>query len=366
MDEYVGYLRQIARRIKNSSPFLQGMYSRYKRRKFARESAVGDAYAVRLAVETKIYKDVEDINVLPEIFHYWSNKYLRPMLEEFGVSNPDQFFAKYLGESARRCGDASPVFVSIGAGNCDTEVRVAKLLKEAGLADFTIECLDMNRHMLQRGKEMAVREGVADHIAPIEGDFNKWRGAKQYNAVMANQSLHHVVNLEGLFDEVKRTLKPNGYFVTSDMIGRNGHQRWPEALEAVQKFWCELPQAYRYNRQLDRHEDVYQNWDCSVEGFEGIRAQDIMPLLLERFRFVLYVGFANVVDIFIDRSFGHNFNAEQEWDRAFVDRLHDYDEQAFKAGSLTPTHMMAVMTTGSTVQRSCSRGITPEKSVRRS
>ncbi len=40
--------------------------------------------------------------LLPRIFHYWSNKYLRPMLEEFGVSNPDQFFAKYLhlGECA--------------------------------------------------------------------------------------------------------------------------------------------------------------------------------------------------------------------------------------------------------------------------
>jgi SAM-dependent methyltransferase len=243
-------------------------------------------------------------------------------------------------------------------------VRVAKLLREAGLGGFVIECLDMNGHMLQRGKEMAIREGVAEHIVLVEGDFNKWQAGKQYTAIMANQSLHHVVNLEGLFDEIKRVMHPNGYFITSDMIGRNGHQRWPEALEAVQEYWRELPAAYRYNRQLDRHEDVYQNWDCSVEGFEGIRAQDILPLLLERFRFVLYVGFANVVDIFIDRSFGHNFDVNQEWDRAFIDRLHECDEQAFKKGSLTPTHMMAVMTTGSLVQRSCSRGITPEQSVR--
>lgn len=360
----MNYVYRAARRIKNSVPLFRRLYSRW-RAIGSHVRADNADYRNRLAAETRIYKDVENINVLPEIFHYWSNKYLRPMLEEYGVSNPDQFFAKYLHESARKSGAASPIFVSIGAGNCDTEVRVAKLLREAGLSGFVIECLDMNGHMLQRGKEMAIREGVAEHIVLVEGDFNQWRAGKQYTAIMANQSLHHVVNLEGLFDEIKRVVHPNGYFITSDMIGRNGHQRWPEALEAVQNFWRELPSAYRNNRQLDRHEDVYQNWDCSVEGFEGIRAQDILPLLLERFHFVLYIGFANVVDIFIDRSFGHNFDANQEWDRAFVDRLHDYDEQAFRRGSLTPTHMMAVMTAGSLVQRSCSRGITPEQSVRR-
>ncbi len=66
-------------------------------------------------------------------------------------------------------------------------------------------------------------------------------------------------------------------FVTNDMIGRNGHQRWPEALEIVNQYWHELPEAYRYNKLLSRYEPEYMNWDCSTEGFEGIRAQDILP-----------------------------------------------------------------------------------------
>ena len=250
------------------------------------------------------------------------------MLEEYSVSHPDEFFAKYLHESAEACGNDAPVFISIGAGNCDTEARVAKLLKKAGLSRFVIECLDMNPHMLQRGRELAQREGVAENIGFPEGDFNQWKAAKRYRGVMANQSLHHVLNLEGLFDEVKRALNPRGYFVASDMIGRNGHQRWPEALSEVHRFWQELPSEYRYNRQLDRHEELYDNWDCSQEGFEGIRAQDILPLLLERFDFPLFIAFVNVVDVFIDRSFGHNFKADQAWDRAFIDRLHAFDEQA--------------------------------------
>ena len=61
-----------------------------------------------------------------------------------------------------------------------------------------------------------------------------------YDAVIANQSLHHVSNLEGLFAAIKDALSPQGRFITSDMIGRNGHMRWPEALDIIHDFWRQL------------------------------------------------------------------------------------------------------------------------------
>jgi len=238
-------------------------------------------------------------------------------------------------------------------------------MKAAGSSHFVIECLDVNPHTLKRCRELAVREGVADHIEVAVGDFNKWKATKRYAGVMANQSLHHVLNLEGLFHEVKQALDDRGYFIVSDIIGRNGHQRWPEALAEVQKFWEELPHAYRFNHQMQRQEKRYKNWDCSIAGFEGIRAQDILPLLVERFDFRLFIGFCNVIDVFIDRAFGPNFNPQQAWDRAFVDRLHAFDEKALEEGAVTPTHMMAVMTTQPCHEHSCARGLTPAKSVRK-
>jgi len=186
-----------------------------------------------------------------------------------------------------------------------------------------------------------------------------------YDGIMANQSLHHVVNLEGLLAEVRRGLAPRAFFVVDDMVGRNGHMRWPEALAAVRTFWRELPNGYRYNRQLERHERTYRNWDCSTESFEGVRAQDILPLLVERFHFHLFIGFGNVIDVFVDRSFGHNFDAEAAWDQDFVDRVHAFDEQGFAAGTLTPTHMMAVMTAEPDGDGAFARGLSPAMSVRR-
>ena len=55
---------------------------------------------------------------------------------------------------------------------------------------------------------------------------------------MANHSLHHVLALEHLFAQVSATLREDGVFVVNDMIGRNGHQRWPEALDLLQRIWA--------------------------------------------------------------------------------------------------------------------------------
>lgn len=308
-------------------------------------SADSSDYDRRVAAETAIFADQEVVHDLPPIFHYWSNTWLRPELEAFGFSNPDEFFALHLEKAvASSATEGRPArLASLGCGNCDTEVRVAEMLVARGVVDFTMECVDINAQMLERGRALAAGAGVDKHIIPVAGDFNNWKPKGQFDAVVANQSLHHVQNLERLFAAIETALTAGGRFITSDMIGRNGHMRWPEALSIVHEFWAELPQSYRWNRQLKRQESLYDNWDCSHEGFEGIRAEDILRLLVDRFDFEFFFAFANVIDPFIDRSFGPNFDADAEWDRNFVDRVHRRDEAEILAGNIKPTHMMAVM-----------------------
>ena len=320
-------------------------------------------YSSKMREELSRFENVVEVHALPAIFHYWSNKYLLPMIKECGFSSVDEFYAKYFFAAAKRTG--APVrFISIGAGNCDLEIRVALLLRDMGLQDFVFECLELNPHMLDRGRADAVSNSVDDVLVFVEGDFNTWTPGARYSAVMANHSLHHVVNLERLFDAIKSSLHPQGYFVSSDMIGRNGHQRWPEALLKIQELWKTLPDEYRFNHLLQRSEPEFINHDCSTEGFEGIRAQDILPLLIERFDFPLFIGFANTISPFIDRCFGHNFNSASEFDRTLIDKIHSFDEEGFKSGKLKPTQMFAVMSPVKAEARICSRGLSPEGSVR--
>ena len=322
-------------------------------------------YEIRIAQEKRQYAENAQVHDLPPICFYWLKKYILPQLQSFGYAGADEFFLLNLKRAYEAAGSRQRRFLSIGAGNCDMEVRLAAQLKGAGMSDFVFDCLDLNPAMIERGVADAAARGLGGAIQPVVADFNVWQSEWAYDAVIANQALHHVVELEHLLTAIRAGLTPNGLLVVSDMIGRNGHRRWPEALILVQEFWQELPEPYRYNRQLRQLDREYLDWDCSVEGFEGIRSQDILPLLIERFHFDFFYAFSNVTDPFIDRSYGPNFDASGEWDRAFIDRVHACDEAGIAEGRLTPTHMLAVTSREGTQELISLKGRTPEASVRR-
>ena len=298
-------------------------------------------YAAAVAKERQIYANCLDVHELPASFHYWSNRHLVPKLLPHGFSSPDGMFLKVLREKCEEI--ANPRFLSLGAGNADLECKLALELKALGHWNFSIECLDLNADMLARGHRAAQVAELDQHLTFVQADFNDWNANGTYDAIIANQSLHHVVNLEGLFSQIREGLSPTGLFAISDMIGRNGHQRWPEALRIVREFWRQLPPSYRLNLKLGGYEELFADWDCSVEGFEGIRSQDILPLLIEYFHFQLFIPFGNLIDPFVDRAFGGHFDMNAEWDRQFIDRVHARDEEEMAAGHLTPTHLLAVL-----------------------
>lgn len=361
-------LRPVARLLPQSLkiPIGRWWYGKVSRHAPGANSTSSDSastYARRVQQEVSRFAEEEVINDLPPIFHYWSNTYLRQHLESFGFSYPEDFFARRIEAHARKL-DRPLRIISIGAGNCDSEMTIARLLIERGIDNFRFECLDITQEMLRRGADLAETSGLSAYFAFVQGDFNDWKPAGRYDVVMANQSLHHVLELESLFTAIDTAIGNEGIFITSDMIGRNGHMRWPEALAIVQEFWQELPESYRYNRQLRRHEPEFGNWDCSVEGFEGIRAQDILPLAIQRFGFDFFFAYGNLVDPFIDRGFGPHFDPQRDGDREFIDRVHARDEAEMLAGRIKPTHILAVMRRDRSATPQIWRHMTPAFCVR--
>lgn len=301
----------------------------------------GQDYKKRMSRERAAYKNVTDVHALPDIFHYWSNKYLRPKLEEHGISGPEDFFYQYLLRYCESNPKRRVEIVSLGAGNADTEIWCAHQLLDEGLNNFRFHCLEINNDMLDRGTEAAKQNELSQYFRFDRCDLNVWQPHGLTDIYIANQSLHHIVALENLFDGVRDSLQDHGWFLISDMIGRNGHQRWPEAMEMLEPLWQQIPFSHRKNHILKRQEDEFLNHDCSTEAFEGIRAQDILPLLIQRMHFELFVPFANLISVFIDRPFGHNFDEHNEWATHFIDRVHEIDEEAFIRGRLKPTQMIA-------------------------
>ncbi len=265
-------------------------------------------------------------------------------MQQFGFSNPDEFFYLQCLKKCQQLTDKKLInILSVGSGNGELEVNIAKHLVENGIKNFVIQCMDINAKMHKRTESLAQEQGVAKHIKTLKADFNKWQPAAQYDIIVANQSLHHVTELEHLFDGIHSALTEQGIFITSDMIGRNGHMRWPEALEIINEYWQKLSKKYKLNHFKNRIENNYINFDCSKTSFEGVRAQDVLPLLVDKFEFELFLPFANVVLVFIDRKFGHNFDINNPGDLKLIDKIHATDEAAILSGKIQPTQMLAIL-----------------------
>src|SRR5262249_31088602 len=149
-------------------------------------------------------------------------------------------------------------------------------MRADGATGFRFHCLELSPDMIARGRETAASRGLSDFITFEETDLTYWKPTQTYGAAFAHHSLHHIVALEHVFDQVRDSLDANGSFVIADMIGRNGHMRWPETLALIERLWKVMPERYKYHHLFKRQMADYENWDCSGYGFEGIRAQDIM------------------------------------------------------------------------------------------
>ena len=90
----------------------------------------------------------------------------------------------------------------------------------------------------------------------------------------------------------------------------------------------------------------------------------MLPLLIEYFHFDLFIPFANIIMTFIDRPFGHNFDATADFDKHFVDRVHSYDEAAIMDGRLKPTQMTAALRKCEVETKLVDPRLTPEFCVR--
>jgi SAM-dependent methyltransferase len=309
----------------------------------ADETATGpaDEYERRVREQIAQYEADVAMHDLPKIFHEWSRLFVGPPVRQvFGVTSFGDAYANCFLECAR-IAPGRPRFLSLGCGDGAVEIDVAQRLQAAGLTDFDFLCLDLSPILLDRFAQQ-IPAALAACFTLRNADINQSEPGQVFHAIMANHSLHHMVELEDIFKASYDALYDQGSFITHDMIGRNGHQRWPETRLFLDLVWPLLTARQRLNVPLRRYEQHFQDHDCSTSGFEGIRAQDILPLILATgFRPQSFVGYGGFIDPIVDRGFGHNFSPQNPDDVFLIRRLGLLNEILLDTGVIKPTIMMA-------------------------
>lgn len=106
-----------------------------------------------------------------------------------------------------------------------------------------------------------------------------------YDLIVSADTLHHVVNLEHIADQINRALAQEGWFFLHDFTGASGF-RFPEQQKRIFEAVYARERARRPDAALPDPEwkDV-DNYDTSP--FEAVRAADIVGVLSEHLREVL-------------------------------------------------------------------------------
>src|SRR5947207_5034587 len=160
------------------------------------------AYKEKLHAELSKFQDLERVHALPDVFHYWSGKYLLPKLQALGFDSLPTFFVRYISNSCRRRKADTSRIASLGSGNSDFEVDLARRLRESGTNNFHFVCIEMNGPMLERGKVLEAERGVSEYFYFMEWERNNWKAEHQFDSILAIDSLLHGVALVKLLDEL--------------------------------------------------------------------------------------------------------------------------------------------------------------------
>ena len=107
----------------------------------------------------------------------------------------------------------------------------------------------------------------------------------QYDLVVAQTCLHHILHLEHVIDAVWKALRPDGIFWVWDYIGETQFQYDDARLDIVNKLLSALPEKYRKSSITEKttSEIKRRKPGTLVSPFESIRSEEIPAVLSRRF-----------------------------------------------------------------------------------
>jgi ubiquinone/menaquinone biosynthesis C-methylase UbiE len=221
--------------------------------------------------------------------------------------------------------------LSLGSGPGGVELSLADQCREAELL-----CLDVNPNLLELGRRRAEEKRLAVRFE--EADLNGVElPANSFDLVFCHASLHHVLELERLAEQIRKTLRRGGELLTVDVITRNGYQMWPETRTVAAPLFRSLPERFRLNHtayQTARVDD--ELWESGVEGMECIRSEDILRVLRGVFHESTFVPYFSLSRRFLDTMYGPNYDLARPLDRALLDYVWQLDRDFLEARRLPP------------------------------
>jgi SAM-dependent methyltransferase len=154
-------------------------------------------------------------------------------------------------------------------------------------------------------------------------------------------SAHHFTELEHIFSQVKRALKPAGLFFLYEFVGPSQFQWTDQQLAIINDLLQILPAKYRqyipFSGQLKEQSRRMSVAEMNTyDPSEAIRSAEIIPLLPQYFNIVERIDYGGTILHMLVQDIVGNFDTEKEEDLAIL-KLLCYLEETLIRSEVLPS-----------------------------
>ncbi|MGO9685170.1 MAG: class I SAM-dependent methyltransferase [Beijerinckiaceae bacterium] len=159
-----------------------------------------------------------------------------------------------------------------------------------------------------------------------------------YDAIFAVSSVHHVSNLENLFQQCRKALKTNGLMFLDEYIGPTQFQTSPMITELINRLLAALPARYRKSLFANDGSTIDRYMPSPVEHFlktdpsEAIRSAEIIDILKRWFDIVEFRPYGGAIQHMLFSGITGNFDENSETDAALLNIIAMFEETLEKHG----------------------------------
>jgi SAM-dependent methyltransferase len=148
--------------------------------------------------------------------------YLHPTIS----GDPDASWLEYFKRRHLPHAVGSGLVLGCGGGGLERHATVLELCERYDAYDVSPGALEI--------AEKAARKAGLRHIKYRRRDLNEVELERErYDVVFASMVFHHIENLEHLFGQIRRALRPGGLFVLNEYVGPDRFQWTRRQLMAV-------------------------------------------------------------------------------------------------------------------------------------
>lgn len=213
--------------------------------------------------------------------------------------------------------------LSIGCGDGGLERHALKLniCKK-------FEAFDISVGAIEKAKELINKENLGDRVYYGVKDFNTEKLKENYyDVVFGSSSIHHIKNLEFLYEQVNKALKPDGFFIMNEYVGPSQFQWTERQCEFVTKILNIFPVNLKksldkdYGRIKNEIEKTPKEIMTQNDPSEAIRSAEIIPLFGEWFDVIERIDWGGTILHPLFHKIIGNFDVNDEKDRAIIDLI---------------------------------------------